>query len=86
MTDDAEVASDEGPGIPHGEARPYIVRLSRSARQLSPFLSGSAFVLFAFGVISGWGQYTHRSPVRVAHVAGTAAWPAQIAATVVACA
>lgn len=79
MTDDARSVSealDDSKVIP----RPL-----RATRQLSPLLCGSAVGLFVVGVGSGWGVYLHRSQVRAAHVAGTAAWPAHIALAVLAC-
>jgi hypothetical protein len=52
-------------------------------RRLSAPLVVSAVTLFAAGMAAGWLAHLHRSSVRQAHVAGTAAWPehAIVAAT-----
>jgi hypothetical protein len=54
-------------------ARETISRGS-STRPISLVLSAATVAFTAFGVVTGWVAYLHRSPVREVHVAGTSAW------------
>jgi hypothetical protein len=49
-------------------------KVHRTAGQLSPPLTGMAAALFVAGVLVGWVDYLHRSPILAKHVPGTAAW------------
>lgn len=53
--------------------------------ELSLSLTVLVAALFAAGMISGWFQYLHRSPVLEKHVPGTSAWWQQLAVAVLAC-
>jgi hypothetical protein len=57
---------------------------ARVIRQLSPLMCGFAIGFFVLGVLDGF-KYLRHSPVREAHVAGTAAWPAHIVLAAAAC-
>jgi hypothetical protein len=68
------------------EADDTSTAISRITRQISPHLSASAAGLVAVGIVTGAVEYLHRSPIREAHIPGTAAWAQQLVAAAVACA
>jgi hypothetical protein len=53
--------------------------------QLSLPLTGIAAALFAAGVLVGWVEYLHRSPILIKHVPGTSAWGQQAVVAGAAC-
>ncbi len=61
------------------------IKIRRTVRQLSLPLTVLVAALFAAGMISGWFQYLHRSPVLDEHVPGTSAWWQHLAVAVLAC-
>lgn len=60
-------------------------KIRRTVRQLSRPLTVLVAALFAAGMICGWFQYLHRSPVLDRHVPGTSAWWQHLAVAVLAC-
>ena len=77
MTDNAQIAD---------EADNSSNAISRITRQISPHLSAAAAGIAAVGIVTGFIEYLHRSPIREAHLPGTSAWAQHLIAAAVACA
>jgi hypothetical protein len=80
-TNNASSATHRDTATAFGGAEP-----SRPARRFSPLLSASAAGIFAVGVASGLDRALNQSPVRDAHVAGTAAWTQHLILAAAGCA
>jgi len=60
--------------------------ISRITRQISPRLAAAAAGIAGVGIVTGFIEYLHRSPIREAHLPGTSAWAPHLIAAAVACA